>query len=123
MATIPWNAATSLTAKVLASTRLSTTSTTAVYTVGASKAAKLSTGSICNTSTTATVNVTLAIVPSGGTDDGTHTVISVYPLAPGDTLTLAEFIAGHMLGEGDFIAVTASTSAVVCVVVTGTEAS
>jgi hypothetical protein len=123
MATIPWNQATALTAKTLVSARPTGTASTAMYTVGASKAAKLGTGSICNTSTTATVNVTLAIVPSGGTDDGTHTVIAAYPLAPGDTLALQEYIAGHMLGEGDFIAVTASVTSVIDVVITGTEAS
>jgi len=120
MSTKPFNSAT-LTAKVLASTRLSTTSATAVYTVGASKCAKVSTGSLCNVSTTAAVTVTVELVQSGGTADGTHCVLSGYSLAAGDTLSLAEFIAGHMLGEGDFISVTAGTANVLCVVITGAE--
>lgn len=120
MATKAFNAAT-LTAKVLASTRLSTTSATAVYTVGASKCAKVSTGTLCNISTTAAVTVSLAIMQSGSTDDGTHTVLSAYSLAAGDTLSLSDFISGHMLGEGDFISVTAGTANVLCVVITGAE--
>lgn len=120
MATKAFNSAT-LTAKVLASTRLSTTAATAVYTVPANRCAKLSTGTLCNTSTTAAVTVSLAVVQSGSTDDGTHTVLSSYSLAAGDTLPLAEFVGGHMLGEGDFVSVTAGTANVLCVVLTGAE--
>ncbi len=122
MATKAFNSAT-LTAKVLASQQLTSTSATAVYTVGASKCAKVATGTLCNTSTTAAVTVTLAIVQSGGTADGTHSVLSGYSLAAGDTLALKEFIGGHMLGEGDFISVTAGTANVLDVVITGAEGS
>lgn len=113
-------AATTVTPKVLASTRIGATSATTVYTVPASTTAKIAQGSICNSSASA-VNVSLSIVPAGGSVDGTHLVVSTYSLAAGDTLPLLGYIGGAMLGPSDFVSVTVSTINVIVVVLTGVE--
>jgi hypothetical protein len=108
----------SLTQALLVSQQLTATTETTVYTVPANKAVKLAQGSLCNTGGT-TVTVSLSLVPSGGTADGTHRVISGYLLAPGDTLPLGDYLGGHMLGQGDFISVIAGTANAVSVVISG----
>ena len=118
MATQPFNTSV-LRAKTLCSQQLSATTATTVYTTPSAGCAKIGSGTVCNTSA-ASVNVTVAVVPSGSTDDGTHTVIYKYPLAAGDTLPLTP-LAGFMLGASDFVSVTASTANVIDVVISGTE--
>jgi hypothetical protein len=108
----------SLTQALLVSQRLTTTAETTVYTVPANKAVKLAQGSLCNTAGT-TVTLSLSLVPSGGTADGTHRVISGFQLSPGDTLPLGEYLGGHMLGPGDFISVIAATANAITVVISG----
>lgn len=107
--------------KTLASTRLATTASTAVYTVAADSCCKITSGVITNTSTTATVAVTLSVVPNGNTDDGTHTIVPAYNLPPGEALPLGPFLAEAQLGVGDFVAVTASVGAVITVHLSGVE--
>jgi len=104
--------------QILYSGQLSTTSATTVYAVPASTTVKIASGTVCNTSAS-TVNVTVALLKSGDTADGTHSVISVYPLAAGDTLPLRDYLGGAMLATGEAISVTASTANVVDVVLTG----
>lgn len=112
-------ALTSLTQKLLVSAQLATTAETVVYTVPTGQAVKLSQGSLCNVTSSA-VTVSLSLVQSGGTvGDGTHRVINAYSLAANDTLPLGDYLGGHMLGDGDRIAVTASTAAAVDVVISG----
>ena len=108
--------------QLLYSGQLSTTSATSVYTVPASTTAKITQGTLCNTSG-AIVNVTVALLKSGDTADGTHTVISAYPLAAGETLALKDYLAGHMLATGEAISVTASTANVIDVVISGAVSS
>jgi hypothetical protein len=108
--------------QILYSGQLSTTSATTVYTVPASTTAKVSQGTLCNTSASA-VLVTLSLLKSGDTADGTHTVISAYSLAAGDTLALKDYIGGAMLATGEAISVTASTANVIDVVITGAVSS
>jgi hypothetical protein len=108
----------SLTQALLASQQVGSTNETAIYTVPANKAVKLAQGSLCNT-TSAPVTVSLSLVPSGGTADGTHRVIASYSLAAYDTLPLGDYLGGHMLGPGDFISVQASAATAVTVVISG----
>lgn len=115
-------AATSLLPKLLASIQLSATTATTVYTVPAGGAAVVKQGTLCNTGGSA-VTVSVAVVPSGGTADGTHRLISGYSLAAGDTLPLRDYLGDLCLGPGDFIAVTASTANVVDVILSGSESA
>lgn len=113
---------TSMLPKVLCSTQLSATTATTVYTAPAGSSAIVKHGVACNTSA-APVNVTLSIVPSGGTVDGTHRVISAFPLAAGDSLPLGPYIGGANLGPGDFISAQASVANVLDIVLTGVEST
>lgn len=109
-----------LTQKLLVSQQMTSTTETVIYTVATGQAVKLAQGSLCNITGTAVV-VSLSLVPSGGTvGDGTHKVINNYSLSAGDTLPLGDYLAGHMLGDGDRIAVTAGTANAVDVVISGT---
>jgi hypothetical protein len=67
----------------------------------------------------AAVAVTVAVLKSGDSADGTHSVVSNYLLAGGDTLSLRDYIGGAMLGEAETISVTAGKAYVVDVVLTG----
>lgn len=104
--------------QILYSGQLSTTSATSVYTVPASTTVKVTSGTVCNTSG-APVNVTIALLKVGDTADGTHHVISGYPLAAGDTLALRDYLSGVLLAAGEAVSVTVSTASVVDVVLTG----
>jgi hypothetical protein len=108
--------------QILYSGQLSTTSATSVYTVPASTTAKIGQGTICNTSG-AIVNVTVALLKSGDTADGTHAVLSAYPLGAGETLKLKDYLGGHMLATGEAISVTAGTANAVDVVISGAVSS
>ena len=109
---------TTVTPKVLASTQLAS-GDTAVYTVPASKAAKIATMSLTNVSTSA-VTVSVSVHPSGSSIDGTHKVVSGYALAANDSITISE-VVGCWLGTGDFLNVNVSAGTSVDVVVTGLE--
>lgn len=108
--------------QILFSGQLSTTAATSVYTVPTSKTVKLAQGTICNTSGS-TVNVTVQVLKSGDTADGTHSIVSAYPLAAGDTLALKDYLGGAFLAEAEAISVTASTANVIDVVLTGAVSS
>ncbi len=115
-------AITSMLPKVLYSGQLAGTAGVAVYTVPASTSAIIKHGTMCNVGG-ASVNVSLSIVPSGGSFDGTHLLIYQFPLASHDSLPLSEYLDGANLGPGDAIYVQASVAASVDVVVTGVESS
>lgn len=107
--------------QVLVSQQLSTNTETAVYTCPASTSVKIAKASVANTSTSGAVSISVALVKSGGTmGDGTHKIIPTAALAlnPLDWRDLSE-LAGHFLGPGDVIAVTASVANVVDVVISG----
>ena len=110
---------TSMQGQILCSQQLASTGETTVYTVPASSTIKIAQGSLCNVSASA-VTVSVSIIPSGGTADGTHRVIASYSLAANDTLTLKDYIGGALMGPGDFISVNAATAAAVDVIITGT---
>jgi len=110
-----------ITPKLLASMQLAA-GDNAAYTVPANKAAKFATGCLCNTSGSA-VTVSVSIIPSGGSVDGTHRIVSGYSLAAGDTLSLAEYLSGMLLGAGDAVSVNAGTGSAVDVTLSGTEMS
>lgn len=114
--------ATSLLPKVLSSQQLPDTNQHPVYTCPANTAAILKHGTLCNVSG-GSVTVTVAIVPNGGTYDGTHRILSALPLAAGDTFSLRDYVAGACLGPGDAVYVQAGTANAIDVTLTGTEAS
>ena len=119
MANPSYLALTEMRGRVLASQQLPAGSTT-VYQPGAGETAKITSAVICNTSG-APVTVSVLILKTGQTVDGTHRVISGYSLAAGGSLDLRPYgLDGAMLGEGDFISVEVGTGAVVNVIMTGT---
>jgi len=120
MATPNLNSITTVIPKVLASAQLSSGDNT-VYTVGASKAAKLAKLVLANVSVSA-VTVSASIVPSGGTVDGTHKIVAAYSLAAGDSTVITE-VENIWLGAGDFISVNASAATSINVLASGLEFS
>jgi hypothetical protein len=120
MATPNLTSITSVIPKVLASAQIASGDNT-VYTVGASKAAKLAKLVVANVSASAVV-VSVSIVPSGGTVDGTHKIMSASSLAAGDSTVITE-AENIWLGAGDFISVNASAATSVNVLASGLEFS
>lgn len=118
MANPSYLALTTMLGQVLYSGQPATTSATSIYTVPSSKTVKLATGTVCNTSGSA-VTVSVSILKSGDTADGTHAIISGYSLAAGDTLSLKDYIGGAMLAEAEAVSVTVGTANVIDVVLTG----
>jgi hypothetical protein len=113
--------ATTLTQELLYSSQLAS-GDNAVYTVASNKAVKIGTAALCNVSASA-VTISVSVVPSGGTVDGTHKVVSAYSLAAGDTISHEDGLAalkGLMLSEGCVISVNAGTASAVDCVLTGT---
>jgi hypothetical protein len=109
----------SISPQVLVSQQL-TTSESAVYTVATGQSAKVTQGTLCNTTASA-VTVYLSLIKAGGTmGDSTHRVISGYSLAGNDTLSLGDYIAGAMLGPGDAVAAYAGTASAVDLIISGT---
>jgi 3-oxoacyl-(acyl-carrier-protein) synthase len=108
--------------QILYSGQLSTTSATTVYTAPASTTAKIATMTVCNTSASA-VTLTVQLLQSGQSADGTHAVISGYSLGANDTLSLTGYIGGAMLATAEAISVTAGTANVIDVVITGAVSS
>lgn len=116
MTTPNLSAITTVTPAVLASAQVGS-GTTTIYTVPASKAAKIAKLVLSNTSAAA-VTISVTLVPVGGTIDGTHRVISGYSLAAGDSTVINE-IEGVWMGDGDLLAVVASAGSAVDVMLSG----
>lgn len=112
---------TNLLGKILASGQLSGTTNTTVYTVPASSAVKVATAVLTNV-TSSSVTVSVSVVPSGGTVDGTHKVVSSFVLAANDSTKLVE-VEGAMLDAGAVVSVIASTAAAVNYLLTGAVSS
>lgn len=112
---------TNLVGRILASGQIAGTSDTTIYTVPASSAVKVATAVICNISGSA-VTVSVSVVPSGGSVDGTHKVISGYSLAAGDSTKLSE-IEGAMLDTGAFISLNCSAGSAIDYCLTGAVSS
>lgn len=112
----------SLAGKILASSQVASASTnTTVYTVPATSAARVATFSLTNVTASA-VTVSVSVVPSGGTVDGTHSVVSGYSLAAGDSTKIVE-VEGALLDTGAFISINAGTAAAINYLITGVVAS
>jgi hypothetical protein len=108
--------------KILASSQVAAATTdTTVYTVPAASAVKVATAALSNVGTVA-VTVSVSVVPSGGTVDGTHKIVPDFSLAVNDSTTLPE-IAGAMLDAGAFISIKASVAASVNYLLTGSVSS
>lgn len=115
----------SMVRKILASGQISATTSTTLYTVPASKEAKIGSFSLTNTSSSA-VTLSVSVVPSGGMTDGTHLVLVSYSLAAYDTISHEDVLSalkGVYLDTGAFLAVTASTANAVDYLVTGQESA
>lgn len=105
-------AATSSTPQTLAVTQVSSANTeTDAYTVPSASSLKIGTASLCNT-TTGMITVSLSIVPEGGTAGTANRVLYQYPLAAGDTLSLNSYLAGALMGAGDFVSLNCSATGV-----------
>jgi hypothetical protein len=111
-----------LAGKILASGQVAAAATnTTVYTVPASSAVKVATFSLTNV-TGSPVTVTVSVVPNAGSVDGTHQVVSAYPLAANDSTVVSE-VAGAMLDTGAFIVINASAVTAIDYLLTGAVAS
>lgn len=116
-------AATVAAPQVLVSQQLAATETTQ-YTSPTSPATasgtKISTATLTNTNAIggAAVTVSLSVLKTGQTADGTHRVLAGLSLAGGESTVLAELV-GVFLGPGDFISAIAGTASVVVLVVSG----
>jgi hypothetical protein len=99
-------AATSGLPQVLVSQQLAATETTQ-YTGPANSAVKIASATLTNTSGSAVCPVSLSVVKTGGSASTSNRVLSVYPLAAGDSTVVTE-LAGVFLGPGDFLSGIAS---------------
>lgn len=122
MATGDFKTGSNLIGKILCATQVPTAAETTVYTVPASTYVKVAHGVLTNVSASA-VTVSVSLVPSGGTADGTHRIVSQFSLPAGDSLPLKDYIAGAMLGPGDFISVSPSAVNAIDVVISGAVSS
>lgn len=104
--------------QILYSGQLATTNPTSVYTVPANSAVKITSCSVCNV-TGAPVTVAISLLKVGDTADATHRVISNFPLAAGDSLSLTDYLGGAMLGEGESVSVTAGVANAIVMILTG----
>ena len=106
--------------RILFSGLLSSASPTAVYTAGSSGGVTVTIahGTICNISGLA-VTVAVSVLKASDTVDNTHNAIFGYSLAPGDTLSLKDYLGGAVLTARESIWVTAGTANALTVVLTG----
>ncbi|GAB3776826.1 L-lysine 2,3-aminomutase [Nocardioides ginsengisegetis] len=118
MATPNLTAITTVTPKILASAQMAS-GDNAAYTVPANKAAQIKTMVLSNVSGAA-VTITVSVIPSGGSVDGTHKVVSGYSLASNDSTTISE-VVGSWLGAGDKVNVNAAAATAIDCVITGLE--
>jgi hypothetical protein len=109
-------AATSSLPQVLVSQQLAAAET-AQYTCPANSAVKVASAVLTN-NTGSAVTVSVSVLKSGQTADGTHRVLSGYSLAAGDSTVLSE-LAGVFLGPGDFVSAIASAATSVTLVMSG----
>jgi hypothetical protein len=111
-----------LAGKILAGSQVAAATTdTTVYTVPASSAVKVATFSLTNVTGSA-VTVSVSVVPSGGSVDGTHKVLSAYSLAAGDSTKVTE-VEGALLDTGVFISINASAATAINYLITGAVSS
>lgn len=75
-------------------------SLTTRYTVPASTRTLVKDITICNTSTTVSINVSVYLVPSGGTADATNILISNVPIAPSGVF---QWAGVQIMNAADFI--------------------
>jgi hypothetical protein len=117
--------ATSLTQGLLNTPAQLASGETNVYTSPSNKSIKVSTASLCNT-TSLPVIVAVSVVPAAGTAGAANRVVTNYSLAAYDTLTQEDGLAalkGVVLADGQFISVNAGTATAVVFTITGTVIS
>lgn len=120
MATPNLTSLTNVAPKIMASLQLAV-GDNAIYTVPGGHAAKLTKMILCNVSGAA-VNVAVSIIPSAGVVDGTHKILSTYPIPANDSLTVDE-VGDMWLAEGDKVSVNSGTTAAIDATLTGLEFS
>src|SRR4051794_7705288 len=101
------------------------TTATTIYTVPSSSRVKVASLSLTNVSAAA-VTVSVGVVPSGGTADGTHLILSSYSLASNDTISHEDVLAaikGATLPTGAFLSITAAAANTINYLVTGAVSS
>lgn len=102
---------------ILVSTAISSTGTTTVYTCPPECSVEISQATVSNFSgSAATFGLSLGKAGSGARS----VVPSTYSLAAGDSQPLRDYLEGHLLNEGDFIAITAGTANALDLVISGT---
>lgn len=94
------------------------TSATTRYTVPALTRAIVTSISICNTSTTASINVSVYVVPSGGSPGATNILLSNIALPPNGVFDMTGAL---VMNPGDFISDIASAAGCT-ITITGGEA-
>lgn len=105
---------------ILYSGQLADTADHAIYTPAAGTSVQIETATASNTSGSS-ANLTLSLVPAGGTADGTHRILSAVAIAAGATLVLKDDLDGVILGSGDSIHAQASAGAAIDLVITGRQ--
>jgi hypothetical protein len=111
-----------LTGKILTSGQVPLAATnTTVFTVAARTAVTLATFSLTNVTGSA-VTVTVSVVPSGGVVDGTHEVVHAFPLAAGDSTSVAE-VEDAIFDAGAFVSINASAPTAIDYLITGAVSS
>lgn len=111
------NTITTTTAGILASAQM-TSGVNTIYTVPAASSAQIGSLVLANVSA-AVVTVNAGIVPSGGTADGTHDLVTGISIAAGETVILDEFAAVKWMRAGDAIMVKASAAAAINATIAG----
>lgn len=122
MSQVNYIGATSMVGRTFYNGQLTVTTPVQVYLCGAGKGARITAGTVCNTGG-ALIHVTLSVVRSGDTVDGTHRLASLLPLDPGDTMFLAPYLKDCFLGENESIYVTVDAANVADVYLSGSETS
>ena len=111
-----------LAGKILASGQVaSATTNTTIYTVPALSAVKVATFSLTNV-TGSDVTVSVSVVPSGGSVDTTHKVVSAFVLPANDSTVVSE-VAGAMLDAGVIVSIYSSAATAINYLLTGAVAS
>lgn len=91
----------------------------AAFTSPVDSAVKIETAVICNKSGSA-ITFTICLVPQGSAASTSNALIDNAPLAAGDSLPLNDYLSGTWLGEGDFIAISASAGNAAVLSMSGT---
>ncbi len=108
----------SLTLELLYAGLVSSTSETTIYSVPVESSVKIASATFCNNAAVS-VNLSVSLVPAGDTAGAENRIVSAFAIPGGETLSLADYLSGAMISDGDFLSVEVSASDAVSVVLTG----